>query len=228
MSNSVKFVNIMMFLMIMVGDFVYICTDVILAKAITSALFVILGVLDAIYLVSNKAKNQKFMYLMLAGLFFAFLGDVVLEVHFIMGAVLFALGHVLFFVAYIFLNKFCWSDLICWALIFIPSVLIILFVPTLKFESILMQMVCVVYALIISLMLSKSVSNFIKDRSVLNSILLVGSILFFFSDLMLLFSRFGGVSTCGLLCLLTYYPAEFLLAFSILFAKEKQSNNQKS
>ena len=71
------------------------------------------------------------------------------------------------------------------------------------------------YALIISLMVGKAISNFVKERTVLTATVLVGSILFFFSDLMLVFDWFMGIGRiAALLCMSTYYPAECILAFS--------------
>ena len=79
-----------------------------------------------------------------------------------------------------------------------------------------MQIVCLVYALIISLMVGKAISNFVKERTVLTATVLVGSILFFFfSDLMLVFDWFMGIGRiAALLCMSTYSPAECILAFS--------------
>ena len=86
-----------------------------------------------------------------------------------------------------------------------------------------MQVVCCVYALIISLMVGKAIANFIKEKSKLNLIILIGSSLFFFSDFMLLFSVFSNLGLVFLaLCLITYYPAEFILAYSILKQDHKK------
>ena len=57
-----------------------------------------------------------------------------------------------------------------------------------------MEVVCVFYALIISFMLGKAVSNIIRERNILNLLIVIGSFLFFFSDLMLLFDVFANVS----------------------------------
>ncbi len=43
---------------------------------------------------------------------------------------------------------------------------------------------------------------------------MLGDILF--SDCMIMLEMFGGISVASYLCLLTYYPAQFLLAFSLL------------
>lgn len=227
MSKSITLSNIIMFMLIAVGDVVYILTDALLAKAVTSALFVILGLINAIYSYSEIRTNRKFIYLLLTGLFSAFLGDVLLEIQFVVGAALFAVGHIFFFISYLTLQKFNWKDLIPGFVLFVPCLLLIVLAPIFDFGGAFMEVVAIVYALIISLMLGKAISNLIRVRSGLNIMLVVGSALFFFSDLMLLFNVFASVPVVGILCLATYYPAEIVLACSILFARDKQEKNEK-
>ena len=158
---------------------------------------------------------------MLIGLTFAMLGDILLEIYFIVGAGLFAIGHVFYFISYCQVIKFKWIDLIAGVIIFVPAILLITLVPIFDFGGMLMQMVCVVYAIIISIMVGKAITNLLKQRTVLNILLVVGSCLFFFSDLMLLldvFANFGQLVT--VLCLATYYPAQCVLAYSMLHAKK--------
>lgn len=226
MSKSMKIFNIIMSALIFLGGTAYLCAGLydwveypVYVKAFASALFVATGLVNLIYVLKNQTKNKMFPIMLFVGLVFAFLGDVLLEIQFIVGAGLFALGHVLFFVSYCFLSKISWKDLLFGLAVFVPSLLIILLVPIFKFDGI-MKIVCIVYALIISFMVGKAISNLVKNKSLLNVIILVGSCLFFFSDMMLLFSNFGGVAVCGAFCLLTYYPAEFFLAYSIF-----KSNN---
>ena len=85
----------------------------------------------------------------------------------------------------------------------------------LNFESILMKGVCSTYAIVISFMIGKTISNLIKENNITNKVIAIGSLLFFISDLMLMLDVFGGISVSGYLCLATYYPAQFILAFSI-------------
>ena len=147
-------------------------------------------------------------------------GDIVLNLHFMAGAIVFAVGHVFYIVAYSLLNKIHWKDLIPSALIFIPSVLVITLLPIFDFGGVVMELVCVFYALIISCMVGKAVANLIKERSLFNLIIMIGSCLFFFSDLMLLLDVFAGLgSVVGILCLATYYPAQILLALSLSMKK---------
>ena len=74
-----------------------------------------------------------------------------------------------------------------------------------------------IYALIISLMLGKAAGNFIHEKSISAGIIAFASLLFFFSDLMLVFDWFIGLwSWTDNACMGTYYPALCLLAFSML------------
>ena len=219
MKKSAIIINFIMMLLILIGDVFYIVKGTLLIKSITSILFVLLGAINLAFCLKAKTDKLKFCVIMLIGLFSAMLGDILLEIEFIVGAAFFALGHVLFFASYCTLEKFSAKDLIYGCCIFIPCVLFIVLAPMFKFDSVLMEMVCVVYAIIISLMVGKAIANFVKDKSMLNLIVLIGSLLFIFSDFMLLLNVFGGVGRlAGIFCLITYYPAEILLAFSILRA----------
>lgn len=213
--------NLVVFLAILIGDVLFIETGSLLAKGLASACFVLLGGINLIYALKNKS-DKKFCIIMLIGLIFGMLGDILLEIEFITGAILFAIGHVIYFVAYCFLEKLHWADLVGGAIVFVSAALVILFVPIFDFGGNTMKILCLVYALFISLMLGKSAVNFFRNRNMLNVILLVGSILFFFSDLMLLINNFSNVMDYALiLCLSTYYPAQTLLAFSLLNTSKK-------
>lgn len=220
--NIFILLNLVLVLLIWVGDGIYMTHGTLEAKSITSALFVLLGITNLVYIILEKGRDLKFPIIMLVGLVFAMLGDIILEVEFIVGAALFAIGHIFFFIAYCFLQRFKWTDLCYGLAIFLPSVLFITLAPIFEFD-VMMEIVCVVYALIISLMVGKAVANLVSVRSWLNLIIVVGSILFFFSDLMLLLNVFAHLPhIVGTLCLSTYYPAECLLAISIML-----TNNPK-
>ncbi len=211
--------NSIAFALILIVDILYIIFGDLWLKGTASGLFVLLGIINLIFALKLKTDKRSFCILILIGLVFAMLGDIILNIHFISGAVLFAIGHIFFFASYCALTKFSWKDLIYTAIIFVVAVCIITLVPIFDFGGIVMELVCIFYALVISCMLGKAISNFISTKSILALVILIGSALFFFSDLMLLFNKFGGVGNwAGFLCLITYYPAEFVLALSILFA----------
>ena len=221
MKKIFNIINLALILAILVGDIFYIKHGTLLIKSITSACFVLLGAINLVYAIKYKGE-YKFSIIMLVGLTFAMLGDIFLEIHFITGAGLFAVGHVFYFVSYCQLIKFKAIDLIAGVIIFVPSTLFITLSPIFDFGGVLMEIVCVVYAIIISIMVGKSITNLIKQRTVLNVLLVVGSCLFFFSDLMLLLNVFADLNNVvGILCLATYYPAQCVLAHSLLYVKNK-------
>lgn len=222
MKRSVYIFNIVLVLAVLILDVVYMINDKLWTKSIASICFVLIALVNFIYLIKNYKTNLSFASFMLIGLTFAMLGDIFLEIEFIVGAILFAIGHLFYFVAYLRIVKFSIKDLIISLCIFIPASALILFAPILDYETVVLKILCVVYALIISIMVGKSVSNFVKEKTTLNIILMIGSILFMFSDLMLLFNVFGDVAFTGILCLATYYPAEIILSFSILHSVKQK------
>lgn len=184
-------------------------------KATVSCTFVLFGAVNLIYAMIAKAK-LRYPGVMLTGLTLAMLGDVVLGKNFIVGAGLFALGHVMYFIAFCALEKFRRADLLPSAVIFAGAAALLLFYPKFDFGGALMQGVCMAYALIISCMVGKALSNCLREGSVLRWVLAVGSVLFFFSDLMLVLYYFADAPRIvDTLCLYTYYPAQMLLAHSI-------------
>ena len=221
MKKFFNILNLILISFVLVGDIFYILYGTLLIKTITSIGFVLIGATNLVFAIKNKAGNLKFCVFMVVGLTFAMLGDVVLEIEFIVGAILFAVGHIFYFVSYCMLLKFKWQDLIYGVVIFVPATLVILLAPIFNFESVLMQIVCIIYAIIISIMTGKAISNFVCEKSILNTILMIGSVLFLFSDLMLSFNVFSNVSRIfGILCLATYYPAECFLGYSLFKTKK--------
>ena len=199
-------------------------------KSIASALFVVSGISNLVFaIMAKEERNKLFKYFMTIGLVFACIGDILLidGAYFIEGAIFFAIGHVFFFVGYSLLQKLCWRDLIIGLIIFAIALVVILAVPVFEFQN--MLAIVIVYAFIISFMLGKAISNaFSKEYKIGNLIILIGSLLFFLSDLMLLFNVFTNFDTnvFSILCLALYYPAEILLACSIYYKDEKLTENE--
>lgn len=187
-------------------------------KCVGSACFAVQGLINLFYAYKTKQANMKFFVIMAIGLVFAMMGDIAINLNFIAGAGIFAVGHVWFIFAYCMLVKFKPLDLVYGAVIFVGSALFILLFKGLKFDPALLKWVCLIYALIISLMLGKAISNLVRERSILNILLVVGAVLFFFSDLMLLLDNFmGTLSWTDHACMATYYPALSILAFSMYY-----------
>ena len=121
-------------------------------------------------------------------------------------------------------------DLLLTGAILIGTAALILLYPKFDFGGALMQGVCLVYGLIISCMVGKAVSGGIREKTLPMIIMAVGSVLFYFSDLMLVLRWFADAPRlAGDLCMITYFPAQGLLAASVYFHtnlpyhKEKKS-----
>ena len=186
-------------------------------KCICSGLFVLLGLVNCIFTFRARQGDRRFGISMLLGLFLAFLGDVLIGYNFIVGAGVFALGHICFVIAYGFLARFRGWDFLFSGVLFAGAAAFLLFSPLLTFDVPVFRAVCLVYALIISSMLGKAVGNALAKKSLCTAVLCAGSALFFFSDLMLVFDWFiGRWAWTDNACMGTYYPALCLMALSIL------------
>ena len=223
MKRAIYISNIILALAVVILDIFYIIEGGLLLKGITSAGFVLIGIVNLVYALTNTTSKLGFSIVMAIGLVFGMAGDIVLEIHFISGAALFGIAHIFFFVSYCQQYPIKRKDFIPAACMFVPC-LILLLLPIFDFGGIIMHMVCICYAAVISCMVGKSISNYIKHKTSLNLIIMIGSILFAFSDVNLVFNMFSTVLpslVTEILCLATYYPAECILAYSILHGLDK-------
>jgi uncharacterized membrane protein YhhN len=187
-------------------------------KCVCSSAFALLGISNLGFAIGTNQANMQFYLLMATGLVFAMLGDIFIGKSFLVGAGLFALGHVCFVIAYFFLQAFSLCEVLLSALIFIASAVFLIFAPCLNYKSESFRWICVAYALIISLMLGKAVANLIIEPIGVNILIAMGSFLFFFSDLMLVLNWFVGKwKWTANACMGTYYPALCILAFSMYY-----------
>lgn len=211
---AIIIVNALFLVATIVTDILYITKgNEYVFKTLASGVFVLCSLVNmSLMFIYKNAINKPFIILMVIGQIFAFAGDVLLIDHFIIGAISFAVGHVFYFIAYCFLQKFKWLDL---AFIggAIALSLIIIFVSKINLGSNLPLILG--YALVISCMLGKSATLFLSNVKI-GAIIFTGSLMFYLSDMFLMFTRFGPLGRTGsILCLSFYYPAEFILAMSI-------------
>ena len=147
------------------------------------------------------------------GLCFAMAGDLLLGWNFIIGAGLFAVGHILYAAAMYTRQRFARLDAAMSLMIFVIAMLLLTFIPGMAFPDPLMRIVCYAYAVIISCMAGKAVSSFLREKTLTNGLLALGSVLFFFSDVMLVLSWFAGAGRwADVCCLCTYFPGQGILA----------------
>lgn len=191
-------------------------------KAISCFTYVILSGVNLVYALGAGA-GRRFAVVMFLGAVFGWLGDVLLGVNFILGAGMFAVGHVLYAAAFYTLGKARRLDMILTGAILVGTAALILLYPKFDFGGTLMQMVCLVYGLIISCMVGKAVAGGMREKTLSMIIMAVGSVLFYFSDLMLVLRYFADAPwIADRLCLLTYFPAQGLLASSVYFHVNKE------
>ncbi len=208
--------NVIMILATLVVGFCYLEFGGIVVKGAAGLSFTALGAVNLLFAYRSGAKSKKFALYMTLGLFTCFVADVVLNIEFIIGALIFAAGHVLYFVAYTQLVRFKLSDLVPTAVLFAATASFIIFAPILDFGSPLMFGVCLLYALIISFMCGKALSLWWGARTFSNLLLAIGCVLFVFSDTMLVVDIFGnGSRIFAILCLSSYYPAQALLGHTV-------------
>lgn len=214
MNKKIIMANAIMLPLILIFDIFYMINSELLSKSIASLMFVITGIINLNYCIKNKI-NLKYPKWMLGALICTMLADILLVLNFYLGTIVFAIGHVLYFTSYCKLEKINKNDFKYGVIIGVFSLSIISFIPFLKFDNSIMKTICSIYAVVISFMVGKTISNLRKENNPTNKIITIGSTLFFISDFMLMLDVFGGISVTGYFCLATYYPAQFLLALSI-------------
>lgn len=188
-------------------------------KGVTSSWFVLLGGLNLWAARKQKGMHLRFFLLMEAGLICGMCADVLLGVAFFAGVGVFALGHILYFAAFCSLEKFYSGDLKIMAPLALISILLVTATPWISVEDPLLQKLIPCYALIISMMLGKAIANLIRDPSRFRWLLAIGSMLFWFSDLILAIDMFGQSSRLTwILCSYSYWPAQNILAHALFHA----------
>lgn len=216
MKNKIIVLNSAFLLYSLILGYIYYLNGGIFLKAATGFGFILLGITNALFAIRKMPEKKNFALFVMAGLFACFGGDVIINYNFIIGALIFAFGHVFYLIAYNDLNWFSLKNTLTSVLIFIISACFISFYPKFVFVPELMRYVCIFYALIISFMLGKAVSDCIVNKNMLYNLIAAGSIAFFVSDIALLFYIFGnGGDFANTICLITYFPAQCILGFSI-------------
>ena len=139
---------------------------------------------------------------------------------FFAGVGVFALGHIFYLAAFYSLEKFHLRDLRFILPLAAVSLFAVVGTPWISVTDPFLRNLLLGYAVIIAAMLGKAWSNLCREPSVYRRILAVGSVLFWFSDLMLAIDMFGQPSRLvWILCSYSYWPAQNLLAHSLYHAK---------
>ena len=162
--NKKKFlyliINIAFAVLVMLFDYLFLSSYLakneksiyVTYKIIASAGFVLMNAFNIIYakLAFNKKYNHWFIYFLLAAQVVVFIADIVLEYNFMLGAIVFACGHLVFLSSFFILEKIKVRDIIFMLLFSIPAVLVVIFYPYLAAGD--MFVVLIAYAFIIGLL----------------------------------------------------------------------------
>ena len=221
--DTIKTVNI---LLLLCAAVCLVCYDIfggLWLKGVTSSWFVVLGAVNLRAARQLPRKTLRAFILLEAGLFCGMCADVLLGVVFFAGVGAFALGHILYLAAFCCQEPFRRRDLAFCLPVAAVSFFLILGTPWISVADPVMRPVVLVYALIISAMVGKAVSNLIRQPGTFRWLLAIGSILFWFSDLMLLIDMFGTPSRLTwILCSYTYWPAQNILAHGLYHGTREQ------
>ncbi len=198
-------------------------------KIIGSGCFVAQGLINFIYAFAAKASNKKFFVFMMIGLMFAMAGDIAINLNFVAGAGLFAIGHIWFVIAFCFIQRLNVLEFIISVSTFLAVGAFLLFFPLLDFNPEAMRWVCIGYAAIISFMLGNAWANFIRERTVMHFLFAIGSLSFCVSDFMLMLNSFVGLwDWTRYACMATYYPALSLFALGMFWKVFEEMKKKKA
>lgn len=160
-----------------------------LFKGLASACFLISA---AINFFMCEQDNKPYSRALILALLFAFIADVVIIFNGIAGGVLFAVGHIFSYYAFCRLDKPSKRDILPTVFFAAVALCVCFFTPFLKMTTI-KRILCVLYALVISTMAGKAVSNHFEFGSVRTLILFIAAVAFYASDIMVLLYTFGDV-----------------------------------
>lgn len=181
--------------------------------------------LSYICFINNVAQVKPYFEFIFIGLVFGLLGDFFLalkkiykhkEIMFLIGLIAFLIGHVFYIIAFDLINPINIFDFI-FASIYLLVAYCVYKKSNLNFGK--LKYGVILYASIISFMMGKATSVLLfASGSIVSYIVFMGALLFVLSDSVLAFSVFSKNKNkkLSLYCHLLYFPAQIILALSIL------------
>ena len=216
-----KTINILLILCAMACLVYYDIRGGLWLKGVTSSWFVMLGCVNLWAARNLPRKQLRFYILIVLGLLCGMCADVLLGKVFLAGVGVFALGHVWYLAAFYCLEKFSLRDLKIILPLAAFSMFFVTGTPWITVGDPVMQKLLLAYAAIISGMLGKAVSNLVSHPCRFRWLLVIGCVLFWFSDMMLAIDMFGQPSRLTwILCSYSYWPAQSILAHSLFHAQK--------
>lgn len=203
-------------------DYMQLYPHRLIAKAVTSGLFVLLFISSYI---NNKFNTMYFIFILTA-LLFCFLGDVFLSIkttnlsynYFLLGLASFSCAHVFFSAGYIYISDFSFKILMITILISCISICFFKYSKLFDFKQ--MFLYISVYVILISIMIASSLQLTKMDSPMVHqvSFTIIGSILFLISDLILCINMFSKkeYKILGTINLILYYVGQILISTSMM------------
>ena len=158
---------------------------------------------------------------MLIGIIFAMGGDISINFNFMVGAAVFATGHVFYLITYCTIQKMMKKDWILTLILFLGISGFLFLTPIFDFGDLAMHIIIVVYCVIICSMTAKSITNALDIRTKSTILFACGSVMFFISDIMLVLNLFANTTHLTyVLCHSIYFPCQWILAHAIFHLAE--------
>ncbi len=219
MKKCIRYINYCFLALAFICAVMYDRVGTLQVKTLNASVFMSLALINGVYALKIKRYQPRCMLMALAACMAA---DITLWHSFIFGALLFAIGHTFFFLCYCRMEKFRISDLIPGAILFVPVCVLMLCWQRFDYGSAGMEALCVVYALIISLMFSKAFANYRRKKCRAYALILLGSAMFVFSDFMLLLDLFANApAITDTLCVMTYFPGQSIQAHAMYYLADQ-------
>jgi len=178
-------------------------------KPLTTILVIVLALLQPVYI------HENYRYLILAGLIFSLIGDIMLvwpKEKFIPGLISFFIAHIVFIAAFATDYGFQWD----WIFLLVVIVLLAPYLWVLLRHTKEMTIPVTAYAIILTVLLWQALSRFWYFGDDRTLYIFLGSVLFVFSDAVLAYDKFvKKFRLAEVLLMITYWSALIFFAFSV-------------
>jgi uncharacterized membrane protein YhhN len=178
-------------------------------KPLTTILIIILALLQPVYI------QETYRYLILGGLIFSLIGDVLLVLpkeKFIPGLISFFIAHVVFIIAFTMDFGFQWD----WVFLLVVIAILLPYLWVLLRHTKKMTIPVAAYAVILTLLLWQALTRFWYFGDDRTLYIFLGAFLFVFSDAVLAYDKFvKKFKLSEVILMVTYWSALILFAFSV-------------
>lgn len=185
----------------------------------------IIPLLIVIFIIEMRHIMTPLSFIMLAGLFFSWAGDVSLEFSFIAGLVCFLTAHIMYIIVFfmtpgenvIFSNR--------WYLILPVLIYGVVLVGVLNDDLGAMRYPVILYTMVILTMVAGAINRLKKVSRLSFWLVLAGAVLFVFSDSSIALNRFSfPFKLSGYVIMLTYITAQFMITSGFILQIKSKTN----